>query len=122
MRTIVERERKYESPEGFRVPDLVGDGVAVVDEPVLLKLDATYYDTPELRLTRGLLALRRRTGGTDAGWHLKVGAAGGDRIEHQRPWSGSSMPPRDLLNLVRAAARGGPVEPAARIETRRREW
>ncbi|GIF51159.1 CHAD domain-containing protein [Asanoa ferruginea] len=122
MRTVVERERKFESPDGFRVPDLVGDGIAAIDEPALLTLDATYYDTPELRLTRGALALRRRTGGTDAGWHLKVGAAGGARTEHQRALTAGTTPPRDLMRLVRAAARGGPVEPVARIETRRREW
>ncbi|MEV4623176.1 CYTH and CHAD domain-containing protein [Asanoa sp. NPDC049573] len=122
MRTMVERERKFESPDGFRVPDLVGDGIAAVDEPALLTLDATYYDTPELRLTRGALALRRRTGGSDAGWHLKVGAAGGARTEHQRALTSGTTPPRDLMRLVRAAARGAPVEPVARIETRRREW
>jgi len=122
MRTVVERERKFESPADFRVPDLSGDGIAALDEPVVLTLDATYYDTPELRLTRGALALRRRTGGDDAGWHLKVGAAGGARTEHQRALTSGATPPRDLMQLVRSAARGGPVEPVARIETRRREW
>ncbi|SNT12102.1 CHAD domain-containing protein [Asanoa hainanensis] len=122
MRTVVERERKFESPAGFRVPDLLRDGISALDEPALLKLDATYYDTPELRLTRGALALRRRTGGADAGWHLKVGAAGGARTEHQRALTRSTGPPRDLMRLVQAATRGAPVEPVARIETRRREW
>ncbi|MEV4536149.1 CYTH and CHAD domain-containing protein [Asanoa sp. NPDC049518] len=122
MRTVVERERKFESPDGFRMPDLSRDGIAELDEPALFKLDATYYDTPELRLTRGALALRRRTGGADAGWHLKVGAAGGARTEHQRALTGAKTPPRDLMRLVQAASRGAPVEPVARIETRRREW
>ncbi|MDG4823182.1 CYTH and CHAD domain-containing protein [Asanoa sp. WMMD1127] len=122
MRTVLERERKYESPADFRLPDLVGDGVAAVDEPTVTTLDATYYDTPELRLVRAALALRRRTGGADAGWHLKVGAAGGARTEHQRALTSGTTPPRDLMQLVKAAARGAPVEPVARIETRRREW
>ncbi|GIF64359.1 CHAD domain-containing protein [Asanoa ishikariensis] len=122
MRTVVERERKFESPDGFRMPDLSHDGIAALDEPALFKLDATYYDTPELRLTRGALALRRRTGGADAGWHLKVGAAGGARTEHQRALTKSTSPPRDLMGLVQAATRGATVEPVARIETRRREW
>ncbi len=108
MRTVVERERKFESPADFRVPDLTGDGIAALDEPAVLTLDATYYDTPELRLTRGALALRRRTGGNDAGWHLKVGAAGGARTEHQRALTSGANPPRDLMQLVRAAARGAP--------------
>jgi CHAD domain-containing protein len=122
MRTVVERERKFESPADFQVPDLAGDPIAALDEPAVLSLDATYYDTPELRLTRAALALRRRTGGADAGWHLKVGAVGGARAEHQRALTASTKPPPDLLRMVRAASRGGPVEPVARIETRRREW
>ncbi|MEV0715307.1 CYTH and CHAD domain-containing protein [Asanoa sp. NPDC050611] len=122
MRTVVERERKFECPADFRVPDLVGDSVAALGDPKVIKLDATYYDTPELRLTRGALALRKRTGGADEGWHLKVGAAGGARTEHQRALTRGSKPPDDLMRLVRGAARGGPVEPVARVETRRREW
>ncbi|GIF73644.1 CYTH and CHAD domain-containing protein [Asanoa siamensis] len=122
MRTVVERERKFESHGDFRVPDLVGDSVAALGEPDVVTLDATYYDTPELWLTRGALALRRRTGGADEGWHLKVGSAGGARTEHQRPLTAATKPPPDLMRLVRAAARGGSVEPVARVETRRREW
>ncbi|WP_203706907.1 CYTH and CHAD domain-containing protein [Asanoa iriomotensis] len=122
MRTVVERERKFECPADFQVPDLLGDGIAALGDPVVIKLDATYYDTPRLRLTRGALALRRRTGGADQGWHLKVGAAGGARTEHQRALTRGRQPPADLMRLVRGASRGEPVEPVARVETRRREW
>lgn len=122
MQTVRERERKYETSAGIAVPDLGGDGVVVDQDPVVRRLDATYFDTPDLRLSRAELALRRRTGGDDAGWHLKVGAAGATRTEHQRPLTPGPTPPADLLRLVRTAARGQPVEPVARIETRRREW
>jgi len=122
MRTVEERERKYELPAGAGVADLVRGGVVALGEPAVQTLDAVYYDTSELRLTRAALALRRRTGGDDAGWHLKVGAAGATRTEHQRALTDDSSPPADLIRLVRAASRGRPVEPVARVETRRRQW
>ena len=36
------------------------------------KLEADYYDTSDLRLVRAGVTLRRRHGGGDAGWHLKL--------------------------------------------------
>jgi inorganic triphosphatase YgiF len=67
-----EIERKYESDDSG-LPDLTGvAGVAAVLDKGLVELDATYYDTSDQRLTSAALTLRRRTGGTDAGWHLKV--------------------------------------------------
>jgi CHAD domain-containing protein len=121
MATAVEREHKYEGPDGFRVPDLAGvGGIESVGEADEHELDATYYDTGDLRLVRSGFALRRRTGGGDAGWHLKVGEGGTDRTEYRRT-SAAPSPPRDLVRLARAAARGEPVEPVARVVTRRRE-
>ena len=86
MATVVERERKYSADDGFRLPDLTGcGGVTTTSDATALDLDAVYLDTADLRLARSGFALRRRTGGHDAGWHLKVGAAGGDRTEYQFP-------------------------------------
>ncbi|MEH0843461.1 CYTH and CHAD domain-containing protein [Micromonospora sp. CPCC 205711] len=123
MATVVERERKYSGDEDFRLPDLTGcGGVATVSDATALDLDAVYLDTPDLRLARSGYALRRRTGGHDAGWHLKVGAAGGPRTEYQFPAGGAEAdPPAELAGLFRAASRGVPVAPAARITTRRVE-
>ena len=123
MATVVERERKYSGGEGFRLPDLTGcGGVTTMSDATALDLDAVYLDTADLRLARSGFALRRRTGGHDAGWHLKVGAAGGDRTEYQFPaGAADSDPPADLVALFRAASQGRPVGPAARITTRRIE-
>ncbi|WP_446218407.1 CYTH and CHAD domain-containing protein [Micromonospora sp. IBHARD004] len=123
MATVVERERKYSGDEGFRLPDLTGcGGVTTTSDATALDLDAVYLDTADLRLARGGFALRRRTGGHDAGWHLKVGSAGGDRTEYQFPaGAGDEVPPAELVALFRAASRGQPVAPAARITTRRIE-
>ncbi|MGC4894836.1 CHAD domain-containing protein [Micromonospora sp. DT31] len=123
MATVVERERKYAGDEGFRLPDLTGcGGVVTMSDATVSDLDAVYWDTDDLRLARSGHALRRRTGGHDAGWHLKVGAVGGTRVEHQFPVGASDDgPPAELLALIRGASRGRPVTPAARVVNRRRE-
>ncbi|WP_435148613.1 CHAD domain-containing protein [Micromonospora aurantiaca (nom. illeg.)] len=123
MATVVERERKYSGDEGFRLPDLTGcGGVVTMSDATVSDLDAVYWDTDDLLLLRSGHALRRRTGGHDAGWHLKVGAVGGARVEHQFPAGASDDgPPPEVVALVRGASRGRPVAPAARVVNRRRE-
>jgi inorganic triphosphatase YgiF len=49
------------------------------------ELDARYYDTEQFALARHGFALRRRTGGPDAGWHLKGPLVGGGRTEAHWP-------------------------------------
>jgi hypothetical protein len=72
MATKTEVERKYDVPAGFAVPELTAlSGVSTVSEPVERRLDATYFDTAEVRLAANRITLRRRTGGADAGWHVK---------------------------------------------------
>jgi inorganic triphosphatase YgiF len=124
---LVEREveRKYAVGEDFEMPDLTGAGrVALVEEPVTVTLSATYHDTPDLRLARNGISLRRRTGGADAGWHLKLpvdGAAAGVRDEVRLPLGRSAQgpPPRALTDLVTAYARSQPLAPVAQLRTRR---
>src|SRR3712207_6771259 len=35
------------------------------------RLEAVYFDTPDLQLAAAGVTLRRRTGGGDSGWHLR---------------------------------------------------
>ncbi|WP_433218774.1 CHAD domain-containing protein [Dactylosporangium sp. CS-047395] len=118
----LEIERKYELPDGFALPDLTGiGGVTAVGEPDDQRLDAVYYDTAGLHLARGRVTLRRRTGGNDAGWHLKR-PAGGDRSELQLPAGNrQKTPPRAVVDQVRALTRGADLSPVARIRTHRVE-
>lgn len=81
MATVVrEAERKYDpAAAGPAVPEVVKamtgtTGVAAVSQQAEQLLDAVYYGTADLRLTAVGITLRRRTGGEDAGWHLKLPA------------------------------------------------
>jgi CHAD domain-containing protein len=117
----VEIEQKFELPPDFALPDL-GDQpcVATVDEPVVHQLEATYFDTADLRLLTHTWVLRRRTGGDDAGWHLKRPLAGGDRDELHHPLGRStSVVPAALQRTVAVHARGHALVPIARLSTNR---
>src|SRR3954447_10956828 len=100
-----EVERKFELPAGRQaLPALEGiDGVTSVGEPISVEQDATYLDTADLRLARHGITLRRRTGGDDEGWHLKVPVAADERVELQVPLDASADDvPEELAALVRA--------------------
>jgi CHAD domain-containing protein len=122
MATTTEIERKFVTPDDFVLPDLTAiPGVASVDDPVELNLDATYYDTVGLTLARNRMTLRHRRGGHDAGWHLKR-PAGSDRTEMQVPATPRSRKvPDALIGEVWALSRGQELVPIARVRNRRLE-
>src|SRR5215207_9881450 len=105
-----EIERKYDVPVGFTVPDDLAVEGTSLGEPVEHELSAVYYDTADLRLARDRVALRRRTGGTDAGWHVKR-YRGGDRDEVQLPLGRSGVVPAAVSAEVRAVSRGDRLRP-----------
>jgi inorganic triphosphatase YgiF len=117
----LETELKLEVGAGFVVPDLGGlaDGVAVTAPDVYL-LTATYFDTADLRLARARITLRRRTGGSDAGWHLKLPVTAGTRRELQVPLGdeAAAVPPQ-LASQVSTWIRDEPLQAVAILETRR---
>ncbi|KOX07927.1 hypothetical protein ADL05_28005 [Nocardiopsis sp. NRRL B-16309] len=87
------------------------------------ELDATYVDTADLGLAARGVTLRRRTGGTDAGWHLKIPWGEGAKREFHAPLgTDTDTAPDELAGLVRATARGAELRPVARIATRRTEY
>jgi CHAD domain-containing protein len=123
MEIASENERKYDVPDGFELPSLVGTaGISSVDGAETHELDATYFDTDELTLMRNRRTLRRRTGGGDAGWHLKTPGSGTSRTEHRLPLGDSAdTVPDELRGLVRVLVRRRPLQPVARLRTRRVE-
>lgn len=80
----IEVERKYDVSEATGLPGLASlPGVVGVQQPELRSLDAIYFDTTGLALARRAVALRRRTGGPDEGWHVKSTAPEG---RHEWGW------------------------------------
>ncbi|MEV7103168.1 CYTH and CHAD domain-containing protein [Streptomyces atroolivaceus] len=109
-----EVERKYEATPETRLPDLTrAAGVSAVVHRGLRELDAVYYDTEDFRLAADSLTLRRRTGGDDEGWHLKLPVSADVRDEIQAPLT-DALPPA-LGELLRSRVRSTPVAPVVRI-------
>ncbi|MEW2609239.1 CYTH and CHAD domain-containing protein [Streptomyces sp. NPDC047880] len=112
-----EIERKYESDESG-LPDLTGvAGVASVVDKGIAHLDATYHDTADERLAASSVTLRRRTGGSDAGWHLKFPIAPGVRDEIRAPLTDTL--PEELAALVRSRVRDSELLPVVRLRSDR---
>lgn len=116
----LEIEQKYDAVPDFVLPDLDGiAGVAVVGEPEVHDLHASYFDTGDLRLAAHGITLRRRRGGTDAGWHLKMPAGPDGKHEMRAPLGRPLVVPARLAGLVAAYTRGEELRPVATLETRR---
>lgn len=115
-----EVERTWEPPPECDVPDLSGvAGVRRVGTPRVVDLEAVYFDTEDLSLLRSGVTLRRRTGGDDAGWHLKI-PAGDGRDEVQVPLGRARhTPPKALREAVTVWTRGAPLTVLGTITTNR---
>ena len=139
--TVVrEIERKYDPAAGGTaalkaVKAMTGTaGVADVSQQAGQLLDAVYYDTADLRLIGAGITLRRRTGGEDAGWHLKLPAGADTRDEIRLPLAApGGEPTADAVSGTvgkRAAALRARADSAVpeeltalvRARTRARRW
>lgn len=132
-----EIETKLEIDPDADLPELSGrrklaqTGIEGVTAPETFELDARYFDTAGQDLLRSKVTLRRRTGGKDAGWHLKLPAGDGARTEVTLPLTGADSSddaadgtsdltvPAALSSLVRGTARGRELTPVARVRNRR---
>jgi CHAD domain-containing protein len=117
-----EVERKYEPPEHSRLPPLRDlPGVTTVDPPVWHDLEAVYFDTDDLALAAAGVTVRRRSGGDDTGWHVKLPAADGARDEVRAPLGRATRTvPKPLRSAVQVHVRDRPMGPVATLRTRRR--
>jgi CHAD domain-containing protein len=117
-----EIERKYEVPEGAeeRIDWSGLQGYTVSAEPVEHRMEAVYYDTPDMALARRLVALRRRRGGADDGWHVKFHEPSGRR-ELQFPLLRTpERMPAAVRTLLAGLAGGERLRPVATLRTVRR--
>jgi inorganic triphosphatase YgiF len=123
----LEIERKFDVDAGFERPDFAGvaPGVSAA-APVVYHLSATYFDTADGRLAASKITLRRRTGGADEGWHLKLPAvpsaqAYSSRPEVQLPLAAGGERDVPAAHAARVAeVTGGlPLAPIATLDTER---
>lgn len=116
--TAQEIERKYEAGPAVTLPGLSDvQGVGQETDLPSEDLSAEYYDTDDLRLIRAGVTLRRREGGHDAGWHLKLPAGTDTRREIRLPLGEAGHVPAELAALVRGWTRGADLGPVAQIGT-----
>lgn len=120
----VEVESKYDVDTETPLPDWTGiPGVARVGDAEPRDLDARYVDTADADLARAGVAVRRRQGGPDEGWHVKAPAVGG-RSETQWPLGdvgdaeADPVVPDEIQDAVAPWARG-PFVPLARVRNHR---
>jgi inorganic triphosphatase YgiF len=120
MTDHVEIEQKFDVDEDFERPDFAALPGVTAAAPVVHRLAATYFDTPGDRLAANKITLRRRTGGTDEGWHLKLPAADGNRQELHEPLGDSADEvPERLASRVAEVTGGRPLAPIAQLDTER---
>lgn len=116
-RVQTEVERKYDVDADTALPELTGAGTvttALAEEPV--RLSAQYFDTADRALSRGRITLRRREGGEDEGWHVKLPGSAG-RTEIHAPLTASRTVPAEVREPVLGHVGRARLDPLATLET-----
>lgn len=112
----VEIELKFDVDDATPLPDWAAlPGVAFVGSAQERDLDARYFDTAEFALAAAGYAVRRRSGGPDAGWHIKGPKIGGARVELGWPLGAEDETiPSEVLRAL-APVTDADLNPIARI-------
>ena len=120
----LETEQKFDADAEFvlpnlgSLPELGGRRIAV---PRRIYLSATYFDTEDLDLLEHKVTLRRRVGGDDEGWHLKLPVRKDTRQELHAPLgegTDAGVPAR-LASQVEEITAGKRLRPVAILDTER---
>ena len=119
MSEQLEIEQKFDVDTGFERPSFSGLPGVTAAAPVVHHLSATYFDTADQQLAASKITLRRRTGGTDEGWHLKLPEGSGARREVHAPLGSADDVPDDLVARVAEVTGGAELAPIARLDTER---
>jgi CHAD domain-containing protein len=118
VRVVEEREDKFEVDADWVMPKvarLAPDGGRIDEE--VRRLESTYFDTPEAGLRLFGVTLRRRIGGSETGWQLKV-PSGTARTELQSGSRTTNLPSALARSVVGLRA-GESIDPVAKIVTTR---
>lgn len=123
----LETEQKYDADAGFVLPELSGrpelgrPGAVFGSEPKRHYLSATYFDTDDFDLIEHKITLRRRVGGADEGWHLKLPVSKDTRQERHAPLEegATGVVPARLAAQVKDITAGERLRPIAILDTER---
>ena len=118
----LETEQKYDAGADFVLPKLDGlSGSRRAADPRRIYLSATYFDTEGLDLIKNKITLRRRVGGDDEGWHLKLPVGKDTRQELHVPLheGGDGSVPARLAAQVEDITAGRRLRPVAILDTER---
>ena len=111
MKQAIERELKFEVGRAFRLPPLPGTPLA------RRAFVSTYFDTPDHRLARHGVTVRRRTERRKHRWQVKLPRSAA-RLEVEFPGT-PGPPPAALRRLLPVYTRGAELQPVATLATRR---
>jgi inorganic triphosphatase YgiF len=120
----LETEQKFDADAEFALPNLGSLpelGGRRPADPRQIYLSATYFDTEDLDLLKHKVTLRRRVGGDDEGWHLKLPVRKDTRQELHAPLgegTDASVPAR-LAAQVEEITAGKRLHPVAILDTER---
>jgi inorganic triphosphatase YgiF len=120
----LETEQKYDADAEFVLPNLGSLpelGGRRIANPRRIYLSATYFDTDDFDLLKHQVTLRRRVGGDDEGWHLKLPVRKDTRQELHAPLAEGtegSVPAR-LASQVEEITAGKHLHPVAILDTER---
>lgn len=117
--TQPEIERKYEVPAGAEPVWDDMPRLKVEPEQDVRSLEAAYYDTATGSLAAFGLALRRRRGGPDEGWHLKFRADGLKHEVHVPLLRTADRLPAQMRQLISGLLDDQPLEPLAVLRNER---
>ncbi len=120
----LETEQKYDADADFTLPgfgSLPELGGRRPADPRRIYLSATYFDTEDLQLLRHKVTLRRRAGGDDEGWHLKLPVRKDTRQEVHAPLDegAAGSVPAQLAARVEDITAGQRLHPVAILDTER---
>ncbi|MEX1008468.1 MAG: CYTH and CHAD domain-containing protein [Acidimicrobiia bacterium] len=112
-----EHEFKFSPGPLFQLPDLSTVDGLHPDAPDMIRLQATYFDTDDFRLSRAGASLRYRNA---EGWTVKLPVARDAEAltRHELHLDGEpGEPPQAAVDLVLALIRRAPLAPVARLNT-----
>jgi inorganic triphosphatase YgiF len=119
----LETEQKYDAGADFALPELGSLPGLSGRRPQGKRhyLSATYFDTEDFDLNQNRITLRRRVGGTDEGWHLKLPVRKDTRQELHAPLDDGpdGVVPARLAARVQDITAGRRLRPIAILDTER---